>query len=136
MAQLGNVNKFYIKISSTWTWLTGEQNNSFNRTAEAIEVSDKSTDWAQFISGKKGATAEVTIFADNSNAAQKNVLSNFASGTEVDIFIGELSTNSPSSGDAAKAIITGVSDTNDFGAVSTRNISLTISGAVTHYPAS
>jgi len=136
MAQLGNVNKFYIKISSSWTWLTGEQNNSFNRTAEAIEVSDKSTDWAQFIAGKKGATAEVTIFADNSNAAQKNVLSNFASGTEVDIFIGELSTNSPSSGDAAKAIITGVSDTNDFGAVSTRNISLTISGAVTHYPAS
>ena len=136
MAQLGNVNKFYIKISSSWTWLTGEQNNSFNRTAEAIEVSDKSTDWAQFIAGKKGATAEVTIFADNSNAAQKNVLSNFASGTEVDIFIGELSTNTPSSGDAAKAIITGVSDTNDFGAVSTRNISLTISGAVTHYPAS
>ena len=136
MAQLGNVNKFYIKISSSWTWLTGEQNNSFNRTAEAIEVSDKSTDWAQFIAGKKGATAEVTIFADNSNAAQKNVLSNFASGTEADIFIGELSSNSPSSGDAAKAIITGVSDTNDFGAVSTRNISLTISGAVTHYPAS
>lgn len=136
MAQLGNVNKFYIKISSTWTWLTGEQNNSFNRTAEAIEVSDKSTDWAQFISGKKGATAEVTIFADNSNAAQKNVLSNFASGTEVDIFIGSLSGSSPSSGDAAKAIITAVSDTNDFGAVSTRNISLTINGAVTHYPAS
>ena len=136
MAQLGNVNKFYIKISTTWTWLTGEQNNSFNRTAEAIEVSDKSTDWAQFIAGKKGATAEVTIFADNSNAAQKNVLSAFASGTDVDIFIGELSSNSPSSGDVAKAIITAVSDTNDFGAVSTRQISLTINGAVTHYPAS
>ena len=136
MAQLGNVNKFYIKISTTWTWLTGEQNNSFNRTAEAIEVSDKSTDWAQFIAGKKGATAEVTVFADNSNTAQKNVLTSFASGAEVDIFIGELSNSSPSSGDAAKAIITAVSDTNDFGAVSTRQISLTINGAVTHYPAS
>ena len=136
MAQLGNVNKFYIKISSSWTWLTGEQNNSFNRTAEAIEVSDKSTDWAQFIAGKKGATAEVTVFADNSNTAQKNVLASFASGAEVDIFIGELSSNNPSSGDAAKAIITAVSDTNDFGAVSTRQISLTINGAVTHYPAS
>ena len=136
MAQLGNVNKFYIKISSSWTWLTGEQNNSFNRTAEAIEVSDKSTDWAQFIAGKKGATAEVTVFADNSNTAQKNVLTSFASGAEVDIFIGELSNSNPSSGDAAKAIITAVSDTNDFGAVSTRQISLTINGAVTHYPAS
>lgn len=136
MAQLGNVNKFYIKISTTWTWLTGEQNNSFNRTAEAIEVSDKSTDWAQFIAGKKGATAEVTVFADNSNAAQKNVLSAFASGAEVDFFIGELSTNTPSSGDVGKAIITAISDTNDFGAVSSRNISLTVTGAVTHYPAS
>ena len=136
MAQLGNVNKFYIKISSSWTWLTGEQNNSFNRTAEAIEVSDKSTDWAQFIAGKKGATAEVTVFADNSNAAQKNVLSAFASGAEVDFFIGELSTNTPSSGDVGKAIITAISDTNDFGAVSSRSISLTVTGAVTHYPAS
>lgn len=136
MAQLGNVNKFYIKISSTYTWLTGEQNNSFSRTAEAIEVSDKSTDWAQFISGKKGATAEVTIFADNSNAAQKNVLSSFNSGAEVDIFIGVLSSNSPSSGDVAKAIITAVNDSNDFGAVSSRSISLTITGAVTHYPTS
>lgn len=136
MAQLGNVNKFYIKISTTWTWLTGEQNNSFNRTAEAIEVSDKSTDWAQFIAGKKGATAEVTVFADNTNAAQKNVLSAFASGAEVDFFIGELSTNTPSSGDVGKAIITAISDTNDFGAVSSRNISLTVTGAVTHYPAS
>ena len=136
MAQLGNVNKFYIKISSSWTWLTGEQNNSFNRTAEAIEVSDKSTDWAQFIAGKKGATAEVTVFADNTNAAQKNVLSAFASGAEVDFFIGELSTNTPSSGDVGKAIITAISDTNDFGAVSSRSISLTVTGAVTHYPAS
>ena len=136
MAQLGNVNKFYIKISTTWTWLTGEQNNSFNRTAEAIEVSDKSTDWAQFIAGKKGATAEVTVFADNSNAAQKNVLSAFASGAEVDFFIGELSSSTPSSGDVGKAIITAISDTNDFGAVSSRSISLTVTGAVTHYPAS
>lgn len=136
MAQLGNVNKFYIKVSSTYTWLTGEQNNSFNRTAEAIEVSDKSTDWAQFISGKKGATAEVTIFADNSNTAQKSVLASFNSGAQVDIFIGVLSSNTPSSGDVAKAIITAVNDTNDFGAVSTRSISLTITGAVTHYPTS
>ena len=136
MAQLGNVNKFYIKISTAWTWLTGEQNNSFNRTAEAIEVSDKSTDWAQFIAGKKGATAEVTVFADNTDTAQKNVLASFASGAEVDFFIGELSSSSPSSGDVGKAIITAISDTNDFGAVSSRSISLTVTGAVTHYPAS
>ena len=57
MAQLGNNRKVYIVTGTTtltYTWLAGEQTNNFNRTAEAIETSDKSTEWAQFISGKKG----------------------------------------------------------------------------------
>ena len=135
MAKLGNVNKFYIKISSSWTWLTGEQSNSLNRTQEAIEVSDKSTDWAQFIGGKKGATVEATIFADNSNAAQQAVIAALHNGAEVDFFIGELSSSDPASGDVGKAIVTAIGDTNDFGAVSTRSLSLTVSGPLTHYPA-
>ena len=53
-AKLGNTVKCYI--GSGHTWLAGEQSNSVNRTQEAIEVSDKSTDWAQYIPGKKGAT--------------------------------------------------------------------------------
>ena len=72
-AILGNVNKLYVKIgnATNYTWLTGEQSNSVNRTQEAIEVSDKSTEWAQFIGGKKGATIDATIFADNADAAQQ-----------------------------------------------------------------
>ena len=31
-AILGNKNKFYLKSSSSYTWLTGEQRNSVNRT--------------------------------------------------------------------------------------------------------
>ena len=55
MAQLGNTRRVYIVTGTTptYTVLAGEQTNSVNRTAEAIEVSDKSSDWAQFISGKK-----------------------------------------------------------------------------------
>ena len=50
-AILGNKNRFYVKIGTadTYTWLVGEQSNSVNRTQEAVETSDKSTDWAQFI---------------------------------------------------------------------------------------
>lgn len=133
-ATLGNTKKAYIKVSSTYTWLACEQSNSLNLTQEAVEVSDKSTAWAQFIAGKKGATAEITVFADNSDNAQKQALKGLFNGAAVDIFLGSLSGTSPSSGDAFSAIVTGISDTNDFGAVSSRSISLTANGAVTHYP--
>ena len=140
MAQLGNTRKVYIVTGTstqTYTWLTGEQTNNFNRSAEAIEYSDKSTEWQQFLSGKKGATAEVTVYADDSNAQQKAILSGLHNGSTVKVFIGSLSTGSsaaPSEGDIFDAIVTAISDTNDSGAVATRNISLTATGAVTHYP--
>lgn len=124
--------------TTTYTWLTGEQTNSFNLTSEAIETSDKSTEWAQFISGKKGATAEVTVYADNTNAQQQAALKALITGADVKVFIGTLtgtSTKTPSEGDVFSAIVTAISDTNDNGSVATRSISLTANGAVTHYPA-
>ena len=139
-AILGNKNKFYVKIetATTYTWLTGEQSNNVNRTQEAIEVSDKSTDWAQFIAGKKGATIDATIFADNSDTAQQEVLKGLYNGTKVKFFVGQLSTDTtpaPTDGEVGEAIVTAIGDTNDFGAVSTRNVSLTVDGALTHDPA-
>lgn len=138
-AILGNKNKFYVKIgtATTYTWLTGEQSNNVNRTQEAIEVSDKSTAWAQFIAGKKGATIDATIFADNSDSAQQEVLKGLYNGTKVKFFVGQLSTDTtpaPSDGEVGEAIVTSIGDTNDFGAVSSRNVSLTVDGELTHYP--
>jgi hypothetical protein len=53
----------------------------------------------------------------------------------VEFFIGTMggSPATPSSGDAGNAIITSISDTNDYGAVSTRSLSLQITGEPTHY---
>lgn len=138
-AILGNKNKFYVKIgtATTYTWLTGEQSNSVNRTQEAIEVSDKSTDWAQFIGGKKGATIDATIFADNSDSAQQEILKGLYNGQKVQFFVGQLGTGqspTPSDGEVGTAVVTAIGDTNDFGAVSTRSVSLTVDGALTHYP--
>lgn len=138
-AILGNKNRFYVKVGSatTYTWLVGEQSNSVNRTQEAVETSDKSTDWAQFIGGKKGATIEATLFADNSEAGQQEALKALHNGENLKFFVGQLGTGqntSPSSGDAGEAVVTGISDTNDFGAVSSRNLSLTVTGELTHYP--
>lgn len=138
-AILGNKNKFYVKIgtATTYTWLTGEQSNNVNRTQEAIEVSDKSTDWAQFIGGKKGATIDVTIFADNADSAQQEILKGLYNGQKVQFFVGQLGTGqspAPTDGEVGTAVVTAIGDTNDFGAVSTRNVSLTVDGALTHYP--
>ena len=129
---LGNSKKAYIKVSSSYTWLGGEQSNSLNRTAEAVEVSDKSTDWAQFIAGKKGATVEITVFADAADSAQNAAIAALAAGSTVDWCIGTISGSSVSAGDYGQAIITAISDTNDFGSVASRTISLTVTGAVTH----
>ena len=135
--KLGNVMKAYVKVSTTYTWLTGEQSNRLNLSAEAVETSDKSTVWAQFLSGKKGATAEVTVFADNSDSAQAAALAAFHNGAVVDVFIGQLTgtTPAPTDGDAFQAIVNAVNDDNPVGTVATRTLSLTATGAVTHYPA-
>lgn len=141
MAELGNKRKFYLVAGSsaaTYTWLAGEQTNSFNRTADAIEVSDKETEWKKFIYGTKGATAEVTVYTDDaSSSPQKDFLKALHQGQTVRCFVGKLGTGqsaSPSEGDVFEAIVNAVSDTNDNGAVATRNLSLTANGAVTHYP--
>ena len=113
MATLGNNRRVYIvttaSSTTTYTWLTGEQTNSFNLTSEAIETSDKSTEWAQFISGKKGATAEVTVYADDTDAQQQAALKALTTGANVKVFIGTLtgtSTKTPSEGDVFSAVVT------------------------------
>lgn len=138
MAVLGSTRKAYITLGSSGTpttWLSGEQTNNFNRTSEAIEVSDKSTTWAQFISGKRGATAEITVYTDDTSAGpQYNAIKALHTGVTVRVFIGVLNGSSASQGDVFTAIVTAVSDTNDNGSVATRTISLTATGEVTHYP--
>jgi len=129
---LGNVNKAYVKVSSSYVWLGGEQSNSVNRSAEAVEVSDKDSAWAEFISGKKGATVEVTVFADTTDSAQTAAISALVAGTEVDWGVGVIAEGAFTSGDYGKAIVTAVNDTNDYGAVASRSISLTATGEVTH----
>ena len=138
MAVLGSTRKAYITLGSSGTpttWLSGEQTNNFNRTSEAIEVSDKSTTWAQFISGKRGATAEITVYTDDTSAGpQYNAIKALHTGATVRVFIGVLNGSAASQGDVFTAIVTAVSDTNDNGSVATRTISLTATGEVTHYP--
>jgi predicted secreted protein len=131
MATLGNKRKFYVGTSSSgeWKWLAGEQSNSFNLNAEMIDVSDKSSEWQQFISGIKGATAEVTVFS-NSDSQQQQFMNALIAGTSVHCFVGELSGNDATSGYIFEALVSSIGETNDNGAVSSRSISLQVTGEV------
>lgn len=136
MPKLGNVRRFYVGADKAW--LAGEQNNSFNRTANPIEVTDKSVIWQQFIAGVRGATASVTVYADDTTGLpQATILASWAAGQKVQCFIGELDTSGTDpvivSGDAFEAVITSISDTNNNNEVASRDIQLTVSGEVTHY---
>ena len=99
MATLGNTKKVYLKIGTggTYTWLTAESSSSLNLSADMVEVSDKEVDWKKYIAGYKGATIDVTVYADESDAAQKAVIKGIFKGEELEGFIGVLGTdNAPS----------------------------------------
>lgn len=136
----GNARKFYMTAAAAASpvWLEGEQSNSLSRTVETIDVSDKSGDWAESIPGRKSATADVTVnLDDTATAAQHSMLTALHNGTKVYCFIGTLTTGenpAPSVGDFFEAVITAINDTNDKDAVASRQISLQVTGAITHYP--
>ena len=133
----GNARKFYLSASggASYTWLAGEQSNSLSRSAETLDISDKDGDWAESVPGRKSATAEVTIHLDDTaSAAQHDMLTALHNGQKVYCFIGTLTgtTPAPSVGDFFEAVITAINDTKD--AVASRQISLQVTGAITHYP--
>ena len=138
MAELGNTRRVYIVTGdgNTYNVLKGEQNNSVNRSAESIDISDKDSGaWGSTMPGKKSFTLDVTVYADNTDEQQKAILKAFYTDQTVKVFVGKLGEgNTPAEGEAFDAVITSISDTNDAGAVATRAMSLASKGAPTLYP--
>ena len=136
----GNKRRVYLTTGSgnTRTWIAGEQSNSIDYTNNALDASDKSTEWDQFISGNKNWTATATFNLDNAaSSQQKTLLQSLINGDAVSIFIGELgSGNAIAEGMAGTAIITSISETAERNGIITREITFTGSGApVMTFPA-
>lgn len=136
--KLGNNFKVYLASSalSDATLLTGESTSSVNLSSNPVEVSDKSSPWQKYIAGLRGGTADITVYADSSDAQQKSFLSGLKNGTSVLVFIGEMSgtTPAPSNGISFNAIVSSISDTYDNGSAASRSISLQMTGEPTFYP--
>ena len=117
--------------SGTDTWIAGEQSNTVDYTNNAIDASDKSTEWDQFISGNKSWTASATFNLDNaSSGEQKKLLQALVNGTKVKLFIGELgSGNGRAEGMAGEAIITAISQTAERNNILSRQVTFQGTGA-------
>jgi predicted secreted protein len=138
MATHGNKRKMYLTTAasgSTYAWLAGEQSNNLNLDSEMLEATDKSSQWRQYVPGMKGGTAEVTVFANNTDAGQISLLKSLFKGDKVFCFVGELgSNNTPSEGETFEAYVSSISTPAENGSLVTRSISLQITGEVNHLP--
>lgn len=137
----GNKRRVYLTTGSgsgTNTWIAGEQSNSVDFTNNAIDASDKSTEWDQFISGNKSWTVSATFNLDNASTQQQKVLlQSLISGASVRIFVGELgSGNGVVEGMAGTGIVSSISETAERNGIVSREVTITGSGAPTvTYPA-
>ena len=134
----GNKYRIYLTTAGSGSgsgndsWIAGEQSNSVDFNNNAIDASDKSTEWDQFISGNKNWTASATFNLDDSaSTGQKTLLQSLVSGASVHIFIGELNNSARSEGHAGAAIITAISQSAERNGIVSRQVTFQGTGAPT-----
>jgi Phage major tail protein 2. len=135
----GNKYRIYLTTAgsgsgsgSNDSWIAGEQSNNVDFNNNAIDASDKSTEWDQFISGNKNWTASATFNLDDSaSTGQKTLLQSLVSGDKVSIFIGELNNGARSEGHAGDAIITAISQSAERNGIVSRQVTFQGTGAPT-----
>lgn len=125
----GGKYKLYVAKTGTdlGSALVGESSSTLNISADALEVSDKSSAWKQYIAGMRGATLNATLYADDSDAKQSLLLTSLMAGDVVDV---ALKNNDNSESYNAKAIITSIGLTMPNGGVATRDVTFQITGAI------
>lgn len=109
--------------------ILGETTSSLNITCDAIEVSNKTSAWKQFIPGMRGATINATLYADDNDPAQKHILSSITTGKTCDVLLTSLTTFGQSDGSeyySAVCIVTSVGLTHTNGAICTREVTFQV----------
>src|SRR5574344_1534388 len=137
MAINGSNRKVYLVSNTTYTAIVGETANSMDLSHNLMEVSDKTDEWAEYISGAKSWSASLDVNLDNTaTERQVEFLRSLVAGSQVNVFIGAMNGAEAADGIAGTAYIASIKDTNNRAAVASRSISLTGNGApVIVYPA-
>jgi hypothetical protein len=129
MAENGNKRKVYLVENTTNTYVVGQTSGGFSLNDELLDASDKTHEWAEYISGKKAWSATIGVNLDNTaSSMQIKFLESLVEGTKVKVFIGVLDADKQSDGILGEAFVASVEDTFDNGAISSRSITLTGTG--------
>lgn len=129
MAENGNKRKVYLVENTANTYVVGQTSGGFSLNDELLDASDKTHEWAEYISGKKAWSATIGVNLDNTaSSMQIKFLESLVEGTKVKVFIGVLDADKQSDGILGEAFVASVEDTFDNGAISSRSISLTGTG--------
>lgn len=132
MAEIGNRRKVYLVDSTTSTYVVGQTSGSLSLNNELVDSSDKSSEWAEYISGQKSWSITLAVNLDNSATShQIKFLESLMDGSKVKVFIGVLEKNTQSDGFVGEAMVASVEDSHDKGAIASRNITLTGTGPLT-----
>lgn len=134
MAELGNGIKVYITSAAVTAIsgvtandaLVGETTNNLDLSANLIEVTDKTTAWAERLSGVKSGSLTFTINVDRSNTAHKSLVSSLKAGSAIHCFVGDLAIG----GEAFDAVISSISMAAENASVATYNVSASTTGEV------
>lgn len=132
MAENGNVRRVYLVEDTVSTYVIGQTSGSSSINDELIDASDKTDEWARYVSGKKSWSATLGVTLDNSaTAKQREFLTSLVQGTKVKVFVGVLKEQQQSDGIVGDAWVASIEDTFDNGALSSRSITLTGDGKPT-----
>lgn len=128
MAIAGKKHRVYIVTGeSTNTVVVGEISSNWTVNGEVIDVSDKDSDWFQGIMGRRSWEASASFtYAVNSN--QETFFSSLTAGSEVSVFIGEVTTGAQTAGVLGTVLIASISQANEDNGKVTRDMSFTGTG--------
>ena len=129
MAHNGNELKLYLVDDTTNTYVVGQTSTNYTLNDELIEVSDKLTQWIEYVSGRKSWSASLSLNLDNSATAQQiKLVEALTKGQRLHVFIGILKDNQQSDGIAGEVWVASVENTGDANSIASRSVTLTGNG--------
>ena len=130
MAESGKLQRVYLVTGvSTNTALVGELSSNWTINGNIIDVSDKDSSWFEGMMGNKSGEASASLtYKKGSN--QESILDALLAGTEVSIFVGEVSSGAQADGILGTALIASVAASNPDNDKITWDISFTFTGTI------
>ena len=110
MATSGKTRRVYLVTGeSTNTALVGELSSQWTINGNIIDVSDKDSSWFEGMAGNKSGEASASLtFQKRTN--QETIMDALLAGSEVSIFIGEVSSGAQADGILGSALIASISE--------------------------